>query len=40
MNEEGPVRDDVLEAKRLIMNLCSFMRKEGYPEDEIAKICE
>lgn len=32
-NDSGPVREEVFEAKRLMINLKEFMRKEGFKED-------
>ena len=38
MNETGPITEDLFEANRMIENLKSFMKKEGYTQDEINKI--
>ena len=38
LNEQGPVRVDILEAKKLMRNLIEFMSKEGYTSEEIVDI--
>ena len=37
LNQTGPITEQVFEANRTIHNLKSFMRKENYTEEEIAK---
>lgn len=38
VNDIGPITEHVFESKRLLTNLKSFMRSEGYPEEQVKRI--
>ena len=38
LNETGPITEHVFEAKRLMINLLTFMKTEGYTPEQIKEI--